>query len=44
MKINVKEWLAMDSGKRFESIKIAVRRNDVSLKGNKKNLLALECE
>lgn len=44
MKINVKEWLAMDANKRFESIKRAVRQNDVSLKGHKKSPLALECE
>lgn len=44
MKINVKEWLAMDAHKRFDSIKKAVHQNDVSLKRHKKSLLALACE
>lgn len=44
MKINVKEWLAMDAGKRFDSIAQAVRQNDVSLRGYKKSLQARECE
>ena len=44
MKINVKEWLAMDVSKRFYSIAQAVRQNDVSLKKNKKSLQALVCE
>ena len=44
MKINVKEWLAMDAGKRVDSIAQAVRQNYVSLKGHKKSPLALECE
>ncbi|MEK4715372.1 hypothetical protein [Sporosarcina sp. FSL K6-5500] len=44
MKINVKEWLAMDVSKRFYSIAIAARKNDVSLKRHKKGLQALACE
>lgn len=44
MKINVKEWLAMDVSKRFYSIAQAVRQNDVSIKRHKKSLQALACE
>ncbi|WP_342510533.1 hypothetical protein MKY34_11150 [Sporosarcina sp. FSL K6-1522] len=44
MKINVKEWMAMDSQKRLSSIVQAARQNEVSLKGRKKSLLALACE
>lgn len=39
MKINVKEWMAMDSQKRLSSIVQAARQNEVSLKGRKKAYL-----